>query len=143
MASEGKKEYGEEEQVEQSPRASIATAETYLNLLLRNVLRLWLVSIYLLCRIVGGHTRLLTMILLSLLAATALAGAGFTPAPRAGLVFFWIPPTGAAVLGRPVERRGALRRRALRRWAEVMSSRAWSSFPDIVMVLKDGLMRVE
>lgn len=39
MASEGKKEYGEEEQVEQSPRASIATAETYLNLLLRNVLR--------------------------------------------------------------------------------------------------------
>jgi hypothetical protein len=76
--------------------------------------------------------RLLTMILLSLLGA-ALAGTGFAPEPRAGLVFFWIPPIGAAAAGRPAERRGLERRRAPRRWAWVMSSRDWSSLPDIVM----------
>lgn len=66
------------------------------------------------------------MILLSPVARAFLVGAGFE-ALRAGLVLFWMPPTGA-VVGRPEERRTERRRR----WVERISSRDWLSLLDMV-----------
>lgn len=81
-------------------------------------------------------TRLLTTILLSPVKPALLAGAGLA-ALRAGFVFFWMPPAGAALAGLPPAERRPPRPRALdlpRRWVERISSRDWSSFPDIVTV---------
>jgi hypothetical protein len=79
-------------------------------------------------------TRLLTMTLLSTRAAAALAGAALALALRGALVVFLTPPTGAAgAAGRVAERRGLRRRPAeALRWAVVISSRDWSSLPDIL-----------
>jgi hypothetical protein len=79
------------------------------------------------------RTRLLTTTLLSLGPPAALVGACLVAA--AGfLEFFCTPPTGAAVMGRPAERRRLRppRRPPALRWVETISSKDWSSLPDMV-----------
>jgi hypothetical protein len=84
----------------------------------------------LICDSVTSLGRPLTIILLSPETGPALVGWVALPAPRAGLVDFAIPPTGAAA-GR--EARGALRRRpADLREALWISARLWSSLLDIL-----------
>lgn len=79
-------------------------------------------------------TKLLTMILLSPVSLGALPDEGLAAAPRAGLVFFLTPPTGAGAAGRAVLR---VERRppAGVRLVERISSRDWSSLPDMLLVL--------
>jgi len=76
-------------------------------------------------------TMLLTIILLSPTRPEPLAGVGFA-ALRAGLTFFLMPPAGAAgAAGRPPARR-VERRPAALRWVERISSKDWSSLPDMM-----------
>lgn len=79
-------------------------------------------------------TKLLTMILLSPVDLGALPDEGLAAAPRAGLVFFLTPPTGAGAAGRAVLR---VERRppAGVRLVERISSRDWSSLPDMLLLV--------
>lgn len=83
-------------------------------------------------------TKLLTMILLSPVGLGALPDEGLAAAPRAGLVFFLTPPTGAGAAGRAVLR---VERRppAGVRLVERISSRDWSSFPDMLMFVVESV----
>lgn len=80
------------------------------------------------------HTKLLTIILESPLPAEGPLGTPVLTVPRAALVFFLIPPTGAAgtLAGWDVRRPPRPGRRAVFRRVLRISSRDWSSFSDIV-----------
>lgn len=79
-------------------------------------------------------TRLLTMILLSPVTRAPLMGVALT-ALRTPFDVFWMPPAGAALTTLPDAVRRGLRRpplTAARRCVERISSRDWSSLPDIM-----------
>jgi hypothetical protein len=80
------------------------------------------------------HTKLLTIILESPLPAEGPLGTPVLTVPRAALVFFLIPPTGAAgtLAGWDVRRPPRPGRRAVFRRVLRISSRDWSSFSDIL-----------
>lgn len=80
-------------------------------------------------------TKLLTMILLSPVALGALPDEGLAAAPRAGLVFFLTPPTGAGAAGRAVLRVERRPPAGVRLLVERISSRDWSSLPDMLMLV--------
>lgn len=83
----------------------------------------------------GKLTKLLTMILLSPEGLGALADEGLAAAPRAGLVFFLTPPTGVAAAGRAVLRADRRAPAGARLLVERISSRDWSSLPDMLMLV--------
>lgn len=122
----------------------MASSVTYLDLALGHVLGLW--------EGISGRpfgaakgqvlTKLLTMILLSPGGLEALPDEGLAAAPRAGLVFFLTPPTGAAAAGRAVlrvERRPPARAPLL---VERISSRDWSSLPDMLMLVVKSVEKI-
>lgn len=80
-------------------------------------------------------TRLLTMILLSPVGLGALADEDLAAGPRAGLVFFLTPPTGAGAAGRAVLRVERRPPAGVRLLVERISSRDWSSLPDMLMLM--------
>ena len=130
------KEQCGKQQAEQIPTARVASSETYLDLLLRDILGLSIVSISSSCDSVRviRLTRLLTITLLSPEGAAPFAPLSFAAPPREGFDVFWTPPTGAVAAGRPAARRWDRRRPPRWRVLERISSSVLSSLPDILLI---------